>query len=843
MVMMNKKSFLLLFISGLSTSIYSQDSAIELQKKRPNILLIIVDDLGWRDLQPYGSTFHETPHLQKFSEQSLLFSQAYATYPRCVPSRYSLMTGTHPARLKGDGEGRDGEPGFTIRKPNLSIGEAMKEAGYATFFVGKWHLGEDDAAPSHLGFDQSIAAGKAGATRSHFAPYNVGRTAGNEKEMTIPDVDSAPPNEYLTDRLTDETIRLLQMPRDQPFFGVLSFYAVHTPLQGKEPYVNKFTAKKTSLHLSGPDFEPQQEGETKLKQDNATYAAMLQSVDEGIGKILAKLKSMGIDDKTLVIITSDHGGLSNRGNKRELATSNKPLRAGKGHLYEGGLRVPLMIHWPGITRSGSKTNSIVQGVDLFPTLMDVAGRKTPPHQTIDGYSFIDVLTQNKSHEDRVMFWHNGAPRPVSTGDNYSSAIRSGDFKLIDFYGLKKQELYDIRLDPGEHNNLVSTKSHLADSLLKVLINWRKKVGADMRLKPGNMSQHEKAIQAKEISSADDQKFDISKVSLKEFYKEYFPIGTAINPKVDFVSPERGEFIARQFNSVTPENQMKPKFIHPEINTWNWDPADQIVQFAVDHNMKIRGHVLVWQQNLPSWMRMEKGTMLKKDVMLQRMKDHIYSVMRRYKNSVYAWDVVNEAVSDRPGELYRPTDTLYKIAGEDYIEMAFRFAREADPSALLFYNDYRFSNPEKRAKIFELIKRLKSRGVPIDGIGIQSHYVPDEITRQYLQETIDMFNDIGLQIQVTELDVSVYNYRDKTSSDTDKLDDVYTEERRHRQANMYRMLFDIYRKNKDKITGVTFWGATDLRVNYRTNKIGKMDYPFLFDEHMNPKSALKGVLKY
>ncbi len=841
--MINMKSSLFSVFFILSINIYAQESVNEPSRKRPNILLIIIDDLGWSDLQPYASTFHETPHLQEFRTQSLLFSQAYATYPRCVPSRYSLMTGTHPARLKGDGEGRDGEPGFTIKKPNVSIGQAMKEAGYATFFVGKWHLGEDEAAPMHVGFDESIAAGKAGATRSHFAPYNVGRSAGNEKEMAIPDIDSAPENEYLTDRLTDETIRLLQMQRAKPFFGVLSFYAVHTPLQGKEPYITKFAAKRKSLAYSGPDYEPQQEGETKLKQDNATYAAMLQSVDEGIGRILSKLKAMGIDDRTMVIITSDHGGLSSRGNKRELATSNKPLRAGKGHLYEGGIRVPLMIRWPGITKNGSTTPSMVQGIDLFPTLLDISGLRRPQQQILDGVSFVDVLQHQHLHTDRILYWHNGAPRPVSTGDNYSSAIRCGDYKLIDYYGLKKRELFHIKNDIAEDSNLILSQPMLADSLYQLLNSWRKRIGADMRLKPGNMSELEKSIQARESSSEGEEKLDLSKVSLKDFYKEYFPIGTAINPKVDLTSPDRRQFIACQYNSVTAENQMKPKFIHPELNTWNWDPADQIVQFAVDHDMKIRGHVLVWQQNLPSWMTINKGALLKKDVMLQRMEDHIHAVVHRYKNKVYAWDVVNEAVSDRPGELFRPTDTLYKIAGEDYIEMAFRFARAADPAALLFYNDYRFSNPEKRQKIYELIKRMKSRGVPIDGIGIQSHYVPDEISRQYLQETIDMFTEMGLQIQVTELDVSVYNYRDKTSPDSNKSDDVYTEERKQRQAKMYRMLFDVYRKNKNKITGVTFWGATDLRNNYRTNKIGKMDYPFLFDERMNSKTALKGVLKY
>lgn len=332
-------------------------------------------------------------------------------------------------------------------------------------------------------------------------------------------------------------------------------------------------------------------------------------------------------------------------------------------------------------------------------------------------------------------------------------------------------------------------------------------------------------------------------SLYKAYESYFPIGAAINPTVDLASEERKLFISGQYNSVTPENQMKPKQIHPKEKVWNWEPADKIVRFARENRMKIRGHALVWYQNAPDWMVKQNGKLATKDFLYEKMKSHITQMLGRYKAHVYCWDVVNEAISDNPKEIFREKDTLFAIAGEEYVEMAFRMAREADPNAQLFYNDYRFSDPVKRKKIFDLLKRLKEKGVPIDGVGMQSHYVPNEVTREYLQETIDMFAGIGLKVQVTELDVSVYNYRDKKSTDADKNDDKYTDERKKQQADMYNMLFEVYRKNKNKITGVTFWGTSDMRKNYRTNRIGKMDYPFLFDENMKPKPFFGNLVNF
>jgi endo-1,4-beta-xylanase len=337
--------------------------------------------------------------------------------------------------------------------------------------------------------------------------------------------------------------------------------------------------------------------------------------------------------------------------------------------------------------------------------------------------------------------------------------------------------------------------------------------------------------------------DMPAKSLCKAYNTYFPIGAAINPDLDLISAKRKAFIAKHYNSVTPENQMKLKFIHPQKDKWNWEPADNIVAFARANKMKVRGHALIWQQNVPQWFVMNNNNLINKEELYKNMKEHINAMINRYKTEVYCWDVVNEAISDVPKDLFKEKDTLYKIAGEEYVEMAFRYARAADPKAQLYYNDYRFSDSTKRRKIFELLKRLKAKGMPIDGVGMQSHYIPNEVSREYLQETIDMFAGIGLKVQITELDVSVYNYRDKNGPDININDDAYTDARKETQESFYTMLFEVYRKNKNKITGVTFWGTSDARKNFRQNRIGKMDYPFLFDEFIQPKKVFYTITKF
>lgn len=488
-----KKRALFYSLIAISLVFFGFNSVNPSKKTKPNILFILVDDWGNFDLSATGSTFYETPNIDKLYKQGMTFNQAYATYPRCVPSRYSIMTGRHPAR---QGQDDSGVLGFHIENSTLSIGQAMKNAGYSTFYLGKWHLGGDEFAPINKGFEQTFAAGAAGGVSSHFAPYNrdFQSLGGVPEAETAPidNVENAPEGECLEDRLANETIRILKdiSARKQPFFGVLAHYAVHTPIEGKKEYIEYFKEKLKKSPPKGPEFEKESAGENKRLQDHATYAAMIKSVDDGVGKIMSELEKLGIADNTIIILTSDHGGLSARGaNKRELATSNRPLRAGKGHLYEGGLRVPMLVKWKGVVRAGSSTNAFIQGIDHYTTFLEIAGGKIPKEQIQDGKSYFSILKGAKPDMNRPLFWHNPAPRPYATGDVYSSVIRVGDYKLIDLFGdEKRQELYNLKIDIGESKNIAPENPELTQKLYSQLDSWRKSVGAYMTLTPRGLGK-------------------------------------------------------------------------------------------------------------------------------------------------------------------------------------------------------------------------------------------------------------------------------------------------------------------------------------------------------------------
>lgn len=448
--------------------------------KKPNILFVLIDDLGWRDIAGTGSNFYETPNIDKLIAQGMSFTQAYSSYPRCVPSRYSIMTGIHPARISSKGN----DESLRINQPNISIGQAVQNSGYNTFYLGKWHLGGGDEIPSKRGFNQSIAAGEAGAVASHFAPYNKDKTGKEPNYPPIPDLDEAQEGECLEDRLSNETINFIKQNanKSRPFFGILAHYGVHTPIQGKKEYVDYFKEKLMKNPQIGPDFEKESAGETKLKQDNYTYAAMIKSVDDGIGNILKTLDELGIAENTIIILTSDHGGLSSRGNNRILATTNRPLRAGKGHLYEGGIRVPMVVKWTGVVKAGSKSSAPLFGCDHFPTIVELAEGMLPRDQQTDGQSYVSILKGGKFEPNRPLYWHNWAPRPVQTADIYSSAIRVGDYKLVDLFAENKQELYNLKKDEGESKNIAYENLKLTKKLYTQLRAWRNSQGiTDMSL--------------------------------------------------------------------------------------------------------------------------------------------------------------------------------------------------------------------------------------------------------------------------------------------------------------------------------------------------------------------------
>ena len=440
------------------------------QDHRPNILIIHVDDLGYHDLGFTGSTIYQTPHIDALAGASRFFEQAYANYPRCVPSRYAMMTGGYPVY-----KGTVPDDGFEMDKLDVDKNyiKHIKAQGYETAYFGKWHLGEGNASPVGVGYDYSYAAGAAGSPISYVYPFNEPKGKGQPKKNPIPDVDDdEKPGDYLTDLLTSKTIDYIKNRDDaKPFMVMLAFYAVHQPLEAKEEDI-----KRNIKQIKDYDFGAQPEyinegtGRTKMRQDNPVYAGMVENMDENVGRILQMLEDKGLDKNTVVILSSDHGGLSNDGTKqRHLATSNYPLRAGKGWLYEGGIKVPLMVRWPGKIKPGIDSENQVLLMDVFPTLMDlIMGKRL----NTDGRSFLPTLLENKKLPPREVFWHSPNARPQNTGDTPSSAVRKGDFKLIHWFEEDRVELYNLVDDPYERQDLSKQMPKKVNELKKDLLNWK-----------------------------------------------------------------------------------------------------------------------------------------------------------------------------------------------------------------------------------------------------------------------------------------------------------------------------------------------------------------------------------
>lgn len=328
----------------------------------------------------------------------------------------------------------------------------------------------------------------------------------------------------------------------------------------------------------------------------------------------------------------------------------------------------------------------------------------------------------------------------------------------------------------------------------------------------------------------------SEKGLKDYFQPYFPVGVAVSPRA--LKSDEAQLILREFNSMTPENAMKMGPIHPRENEYNWRDADSIAAFARRNNLKLRGHTLCWHNQAPSWLfKDEQGNQVTKAVLLQRLKEHIHTVVGRYKDVIYAWDVVNEAISDKPDEYLRPS-LWYQICGEEYLAKAFEYAHEADPNALLFYNDYNEINPVKRDKIFRLVKSLKDAGVPIHGLGLQGHWAINEPSEQQLTSTIEKFGQLGVQLQITELDISVYpKEHDAREWRPGDADTAFSTEKESAQLEKYRMCFQVFKKYSKLISGVTFWNISD-RNSWLDNfpVRNRKDYPLLFDRNLQPKKA-------
>ncbi len=461
---------LLVLVFSCKTKTISPEKQVASETTKPNILIIHVDDLGFHDLSMNGSKIYQTPHIDALSKQSVVFNNAYANYPRCVPSRYAMMTGDYPIQ-----NGDVPDDGFKMEgiADDKNFVKNIKATGYQTAYFGKWHLGGEKSL-KEFGYDYSFAAGHAGSPISFIYPFNTAKRGnGKSKKSPIPDVEAeSKEGDYLMDVMTENVAKYIKSAdKNKPFMAMFSFYAVHQPLEAKDKDIARNKEEIKNFDFGNqPEFIGEGTGRTKMRQNHPKYAAMVETMDENIGKLLKLLKDLNIDDSTIVIFSSDHGGLSNDGTKqRDLATSNYPLRAGKGWLYDGGIKVPLMVKWNNRFQPKKDDKSLVMLMDVFPTILDITANKS---LNTNGKSFLPLLENKEKWNDRTVFWHSSKARPVSTGDTKSSAIRKGDYKLINWYKEGRTELYNMAIDPSEINNLSEEKPEFTKKLLKELNEWK-----------------------------------------------------------------------------------------------------------------------------------------------------------------------------------------------------------------------------------------------------------------------------------------------------------------------------------------------------------------------------------
>ena len=430
--------------------------------EKTNIVFIMVDDMGWKDVGFMGSNYYETPNIDKLADQGVVFTNAYANAPNCAPTRACLMTGQYTPRHgiytvnnSDRGESRYRKliptPNTTILNSSfVTLAETMRSAGYRTGMMGKWHLGEgEETGPEGQGFDINIGGCHKGHPATYFSPYM------NDF------IEDGPNGEYLTDRMTDEAIKFIEGSKDGPFFLYLPYYAAHTPIQPKPEVKEKYEGKPADG-----------------KQNNPAYAAMVETVDAGVGRIMNKLDELMLSENTVVIFFSDNGGVGG-------ITDMSPLRGSKGMLYEGGIREPMIVRWPGEVSPGTRCDIPVISIDFYPTFLEIAGISKPIDLVLDGENILSLFKGGGEFSERELFWH--FPAYLQASENYLpgliwrttpvSVIRKGDWKLLEFFEDGHLELYNLKEDISETNNLAEQMPEKAIFLHEKLINWRAKVNA------------------------------------------------------------------------------------------------------------------------------------------------------------------------------------------------------------------------------------------------------------------------------------------------------------------------------------------------------------------------------
>ena len=452
--------------------------------KEPNVVVFLVDDLGYMDIGANNpDCFYDTPNIDRLSDSGMRFTDGYAANPVCSPTRYSLMTGKYPTRVqatnffsgKRSGKFNPAPLVDDMAAKEITIAEALKTKGYATFFAGKWHLGHsEELYPQGQGFDINIGGWARGGPytgKKYFAPFE-------NPQMEV----ESPEGEHLPARLARDTAEFIEANMDQPFLAYLSFYSVHTPLQGRPDLVEKYKAR--AAEIAGEEFADEEQvfgdkpRQVRVLQKHAVYAAMVEAMDEAVGTVLDQLEASGIADNTIVVFTSDNGGLST---SEGSPTSNLPLRGGKGWVYEGGIREPWIIRYPGVTEPGSVSEEMICSIDLLPTVAAAAGIEID--HLIDGIDLAPALRGGKL-DRQSLYWH--YPHYSNQGGIPGGAIREGNYKLFERYEDGRVHLYDLKNDIGEQNDLAAEKPELVQEMRKRLHQWYKEVDAKfLQEKDGN----------------------------------------------------------------------------------------------------------------------------------------------------------------------------------------------------------------------------------------------------------------------------------------------------------------------------------------------------------------------
>jgi len=457
--------------------VFSSCTNSNTEEEKPNFLFILADDFGYHDLSCMGSEYYETPNIDRISNEGMTFTDGYAACQVCSPSRASIMTGRFPARHGitdwiGAPAGEDWRRAGRFNKllppeyehnldhESTTLPEAMKEGGYKTFFAGKWHLGSKGSWPTDHGFDINKGGWDVGSPRGgFFSPFEN------------PNLENREDGENLSMRLAQETVQFLKENRDTSFFAYLSFYAVHGPIQTTQEKWAKYRQKAEEKGIAETGFKMGHFLPIRQVQDNPVYAGLVEAMDDAVGLVLNALEELDLDENTIVVFTSDNGGVA-AGDA--FATSNLPLRAGKGYQFEGGIREPYFIKAPGLTKGGEVCDVPVTGTDFYPTLLDLAGLDQRPDQHIDGVSLLPLL-KGESIDERPLIWH--YPHYGNQGGEPSSIIRKGEWKLIHYYEDGREELYNLRTDLEELANLAVDRPDLVNQLSEELFAFLNEAGA------------------------------------------------------------------------------------------------------------------------------------------------------------------------------------------------------------------------------------------------------------------------------------------------------------------------------------------------------------------------------